>query len=293
MAVEKFKPIVWSEKLQKDLDRELVAYENTNHDFEGSASKLGDTVKILGTGHVTLRNWDDGKMHILSDPEELETNSQFLTVNKYVDFNFGIDDLDKAQAEYGGKLMSDAMSDAKTQIACVQDAFILGMIADNKNKNGKNVKVVDYSSTGVSINEADTNYILDAIDKAYLQLLEADVTRNTQVTMIVPPTFTMRLKRAYVDLDTNNSEMLKNGRVGRYGGITIKESNNVHFTTSGSNRIFDIPIMTNKALAFVKPMIHMESYRTEKGFTDAVKGYALYDGKIVRPEQVINLKVKL
>ena len=287
MALEKFKPIVWSEKLQKDLDRELVAYENTNHDFEGSASKLGDVVKILGTGHVTLRKWEDGKMHVLKDPEELETNSVLMPVKKYVDFNFGVDDLDKAQAEYGGKLMSDAMSDAKTQIACVQDSFILGMVQD------KNIAIADYSTTGVSISESDSNYILDAIDNAYLKLLENDVTRSTGVTMIVPPTFTMRLKRAYVDLDTNNSEMLKNGRVGRYGGITIKESNNVSFTGTGSNRVFNIPIMTNKALAFVKPMIHMESYRTEKGFTDAVKGYALYDGKVIRPQEIINLKVKM
>lgn len=287
MSLEKFKQIVWSEKLQKDLEKELVAYENTNHDFEGSAKKLGDVIKILGTGHVSLRNWTDGKMHVLKEPEELETNSVLMPVKKYIDFNFGIDDLDKAQAEYGGKLMSDAMSDAKTQIACVQDSFILSLATD------KNIEVKDYSSTGVSVSEADSNYILDAIDIAYQHLLENDVTRSTGVTMIVPPAFTRRLKRAYVELDTNNSEMLKNGRVGRYGGITIKESNNVHFTTSGSDRIFDIPIMTNKAIAFVKPYIHMEAYRTEKGFTDAVKGYALYDGKVIRPKEIVNLKVKL
>ena len=44
--------------------------------------------------------------------------------------------------------------------------------------------------------------------------------------------------------------------------------------------------------AFVNPLTHTEAYRPEKSFADAVKGYALFDGKVVRPKEIINVNVK-
>ena len=82
--------------------------------------------------------------------------------------------------------------------------------------------------------------------------------------------------------------MLRNGRIGRYSGIVIKESNNVFNDGTYDN----IQIKTNNAISFVKPYIHLEAYRPEGNFSDAVKGYSLYDGKVTRPKEIINLKVK-
>ena len=52
-----------------------------------------------------------------------------------------------------------------------------------------------------------------------------------------------------------------------------------------------IQIKTDKAIAFVNPMTHTEAYRPESSFSDAVKGFVLYGGKIVRPKEMINLNV--
>ena len=98
----------------------------------------------------------------------------------------------------------------------------------------------------------------------------------------------MMVKQAYVHLDTNNSEMMKNGRVGKYGGMILKESNNVY--NDGTHDY--IQVKTNRAISFVNPYVHMEPYRPEGYFADAVKGYAIYDGKVTRPKEIVTLKAK-
>ena len=53
-----------------------------------------------------------------------------------------------------------------------------------------------------------------------------------------------------------------------------------------------ITVHTDKAVAFVNPMTHVEAYRPEKGFSDAVKGFVLYQAKIVRPKELVVLNCK-
>lgn len=276
MSFNKFKPVVWATQFEKDLEKALVFYENCNHQYEGLAKEPGDSVKILGIGRPSTRTHTDGKLHDLDAPEEIKGSSMTMPINIVTDFNFYVDDLDKRQSEGGGGLLSEYMSEAKDVVAEAQDAYIA------KFANDKNIKVIGGEEA------ISKDNILDFIDKAYLQLLKNDVKRTTTVTLTVSPQFTMILKRAYVDLDTNNSEMLKNGRVGRYGGIILKESNQCY-----ADKDFEyFQLKTNKAISFVKPYIHLEPYRPESNFSDAVKGYALYDGKVTRPKEMIGLKVK-
>lgn len=66
-------------------------------------------------------------------------------------------------------------------------------------------------------------------------------------------------------------------------------SNNVKKGANGESLIM---VRTQRAVAFVKPMTHTEAYRPEKGFADAVKGFILFDGKIVRPKEMFVMNVK-
>ena len=276
MSFDKFKPVVWASQLEEDLEKSLVFYENCNHQYEGLAKEPGDSVKILGIGRPSTRTWNDGKLHDLDKPEEIQGVSMTLPIKHVTDFNFYVDDLDKRQAEGGKGLLSQYMAEAKDVIAEQQDAFIAAFA------NDKNIA----KETATEAISKDN--ILDFIDKAYLKLLKNDVKRTTDVTLTVSPQFTMILKRAYVELDTDNSEMLRNGRVGRYSNIIIKESNQC--LTDNTYEYFQLK--TNKAISFVKPYLHLEPYRPEGNFSDAVKGYSLYDGKVTRPKEIIGLKVK-
>ena len=289
MALEKFIPEIWAKQFDKELERQLVFYENCNHKYEGMAKQPGDTVKILGLGMPTLTSYNDGKLHAVPTPEAIEDLSQTMPIRQIEEFAFYVDDLEKRQAEGGSGLLGEYMSQVKYAVANKQDAFIAGLVADPavvQAFNSAPTVVVGTASAG------EMN-ILDAIDEGLLKLLENDVQRTTEITLTAPPAFIQKLKRAYVELDTDNSAMMANGRVGKYGGIIIKESNNCYKTGAANSKVTHIQLKTNNAIAFVKPYLHLESYRPQGYFQDAVKGYSLYDGKVVRPKEIIDLNVKL
>lgn len=75
-----------------------------------------------------------------------------------------------------------------------------------------------------------------------------------------------------------------------YGKVVIKLSNNVKKTDDGGTD--NIMIRTQRAVAFAKPLTHTEPYRPEKKFADAVKGFILFDAKVVRPKEIYNINVK-
>lgn len=280
MAFQKFKPEVWSAKFMEDLDKTLVFKENCNHTYEGDARKPGDGVRILGLGDVTIGAWHHGKLETLAQAEEVTGHSIYMPINEIRHFNFEVgDDLDRAQAQGGSGLMGKFTTKAKDAMADEIDQFIAKLHVDNCDK-------ATNAATQITANN-----ILDAIDNAYLKLLENNVSRSTKVTLTAPPWFIMTLKRAYVELDTDNSAMLANGRVGRYGGIILKESNNVYHATESNNDVYHIQLKTDEAIAFVNPYTHMEGYRPDLTFTDCVKGYTLFDGMVVAPKQVVDLNV--
>ena len=131
--------------------------------------------------------------------------------------------------------------------------------------------------------------VLSVLDDAIEKLQENDVSMSSGITVTVSPRFYKLFKQAYIGKDSANSEMLKNGKVAMYGNVTVKLSNNVAKTSDGAED--NIMIRTKRAIAFVNPLTHTEAYRPESSFADAVKGYVLFDGKVVRPKEIINIKV--
>lgn len=294
MAFQKFKPEVWSAKFMEDLDKTLVFKENCNHSYEGDAKKPGDGIRILGLGDVQIGSWHHGKLETLPSAQKVNGNSIYMPINEIRYFNFLVGDLDKAQAQGGSGLMGKYSSKAKDGMADHIDQFISKLHLDLSGTYAKGA-CEDAFSSNTQISAAGgsgATAILDAIDAAYLKLLENNVSRSTRVTLTAPPWFIMMLKRAYVELDTDNSAMLANGRVGRYGGIILKESNNVfHQTDASSHDVYHIQLKTDDAIAFVNPYTHMEGYRPDQTFEDCVKGYTLFDGMLIAPKQCINLNV--
>lgn len=274
MSWRNFVPMAHAQKILTELETDLVNYEDMNHDYEGVAKEQGDTIKILNAGRPNLDTYTDGKLHALSDPEELQGSSIMLPIMQVAQFNFAVGDIDKAIAK--GNLYETYMSEVKEEIATKQDAYMASLIAH---------KSVPQLKKTTAVTEAN---ILDYLDEALLILREKDVNRNNQIVVTGSPKFVGLLRKAYRDLDTNNSELLKNGYVGKYNSMIIKESNQNH--KSGDYEF--VQVKTRRAIAFVKPYLHLEPYRTEKHFKDAIKGYAIYDGIPVRPKESLSLQVK-
>ena len=127
------------------------------------------------------------------------------------------------------------------------------------------------------------------LDACQAMLYANDVSPATEVEMILPPWLYMLFRQAYQNKDTDNSEYLTNGKVARYGNMTIKMSNNVAMKTSGGHDNYYVQIRTKRAIALAMSEAHTEAYRPETSFSDAVKGFKLYGAKIVRPKELIVL----
>lgn len=277
MSYNNFIPTIWDEAINRELERKHVFVADTNRQYEGDVSKAGDTVRILGIGKPTVSSHitTDGSI-TLDDPEVVEDSSISLLINHVAYFNYMVDDIDKRQAVGG---IMDALSQETSEaLAQEEDVAVSDLSSD--------VEAVKKDALTTSISTAN---VLSYIDAGLEKLYENDVTPDTEITMTVPPWFYMILKQAYVNLDTDNSRMLENGRVGRYGNVIVRMSNNVATNGDGDSLI---QLKTKRAIAFAKPMTHTEPYRPEKKFSDAVKGFILFGTRIVRPKEMIILNCK-
>lgn len=274
MSYANFVPKIWAKAIERELERKLVFAEDCNRQYEGDVKQMGDTVKILGVGKPTITKQKGGSI-ILPDAETVEDTSVEMQINNVAYFNFLVDDIDKRQAV--GGLMDALNAEATQGLAGEMDKDIAALAGT---KDAKKL-YSDYKAV-------NADNVLGTLDLALQMLQENDVPADAKIVATVPPWFLTHLRTAYTKLDTDNSDLLKNGKVGRYNNILIKMSNNVYSTASGSN----IMVRTERAVAFANPLTHTEPYRPEKRFSDAVKGYVLYGTKIVRPKELMILNVK-
>ena len=284
MAYQNFIPTVWNEGIDRELERLCVFAEDCNTNYEGKVTKKGESVTIMGVGKPTIKRiTKDSRNNDIDSPEEIEDTSVIMYINQIAYFNYIVGDIDKAQS--GGNIMGALEEETSEALAQEVDEYIAGFAVDS------NVKKLYDTPVKVVAKETETEgeaYVLDVLDAAIQKLYENEVKSSTKIVVTMSPKFWTLFKKAYIKTDTDNSQILKNGKVAMYGNVTVKMSNSV-YSNSGVDNIM---IRTQRAIAFAKPLTHTEAYRPEKKFADAVKGFILFEAKVVRPKEVININVK-
>lgn len=274
MAYDNFIPEIWSKKIERDLERTCVYAEDCNRQYEGSVKQCGDTVHILGSGKPTIRTLArDNASGSIEGPEEVAGTDVILEIDQIRYFNVMVGDIDKAQSVNG---VLDALTDeANEALANEVDVYIAGKVVEAGHTEAENALTADN--------------ILDVLDNAQQKLYEADVKPTTEVVVVLPPAVYKLFRKAYVTKDTDNSDMMKNGKVAKYANMTVKLSNNVN--KSGST--YNMMMRTKRAVAYAQPLRHVEPYRPEGSFADAVKGFILFGAKVVRPKEMVKVAVTL
>lgn len=276
MAYRNFVPTIWSEQYNRELEKALVFAEDCNRQYEGDVKQAGDTVRILGVGKPTITTTTTATDITLANAENVADTSIPMKIDQVAYYNFKVGDIDKAQSVANGP-MDALMSESAYGVADEMDKYIAKLAADTT--------AVKIDTTATQVTKAN---ILNYVDKGLKKLYENNVAHNSKITLTVSPWFYMLMKQAYVDLDKNNSTMIENGKVGRYGNVVVKMSNNVHKTATESL----IMLRTDKAIAFANPLTHVEPYRPDNSFSDAVKGFVLYGGVLARPKEMVVLNCK-
>lgn len=282
MSYDNFKEKVWAAGIQRELERLHIFADGVNKEYTGVIKNLGDTVRIKNVGKPTITTTnivDSGRDITLSTPEVVPDSAISLVIDHRSTFNFKVDDIDEAQGARG--VMEVLKSETSEGLADAQDKFIADLAKDDPA-----VKI--YSNSGDAWTLTKDN-LFTVVDAAQQMLFEQDVKPSTRLDMIIPPWMNTLFRQSFIKTDTDNSGVLKNGKVGMYGSINLKMSNNVCKDGDGN---YYIQLRTSRAIAFVQQTTHIEPYRPESGFSDALKGFNLWGGRIVRPEQIIVIKCK-
>ena len=277
MSYQNYIPTMWAKTIERELPKNHVFVTDTNQQYEGEVANQGDTVRILGVGKPTVTTQTGGSV-VFTDAETVEDTSVSMVINQIAKFNYQVGDIDKRLAVNG--VMEALQAEATAEMADKQDIAVSALSLD---------KLAVRYTAAASPTTITASNVLATLDGCLQKLYENNVSPKMFISATVTPWFYMLLKQAYTALDTNNTAILENGMVGKYGNVLIRMSNNVSEDGSGNSLI---QIKTNKALAFACPLIKTEAYRPEKGMSDAVKGIALFGAKVVRPKEMIVLNCK-
>ena len=303
MAYETFIPTVWNASFNRELERLHVLAKHCNRDFEGDVKEQGDSVRLLNVGKPTITSLlsSTGKATLqgnISAAEEIANSSMTMPIDQIRYYNYKVGDIDKAQIKNDGKLMaayqketSEALADS-IDVYLGQTVFLTAPLFTNTYSNAtySYIKVTAGASAAAAADAAQNALELldDLIEQAHLH----DIPDSTKLYCNCTPKFWKRLKQAYISVSTNNVKELNGREYITYNNVDIEWSNNVKSYVADTYAAYDIvTLRTERAIAFVHPLTHAEAYRPELGFADAIKGFILFDAKIVRPNEIFQVKV--
>lgn len=275
MALDQFKPEIFAKKIEQELEKALVAREGCNLEYQGDVANAGDSVRIMQLARPTTTTTTDGAPITISSFEALSDSSQTMTILQQTYFAQVLNKSDLAQS-VDGVLEKVAVGGAY-EIADDIDAHILSVASAATKVPTSAVKI-------------DASNVLSKIDDCLEALYKNNVKPSAEIEIIITPRAYKLFRQAYQTLDTNNSGMLKNGQVGTYNGAIVRMSNNI---TTANTGLEDLCIVrTKRAVAFVEQINDTEVLPRYDGFGKVVKGLALYQAKIVQPNEIVVLNVK-
>lgn len=277
MSIDNFIPNLWSGQIQKKLRNELVFGGMVNRRFEGELRRKGDTVTIFTVGETTIKDMvsrkTDGAPREIDAPEGIAITNVSLVVDQEKYFNVGIDDVDAIQRN--ADLFPEYIDSAVYGLKSAMDKHIA-----DKMKKGAGSQLGTTSSP-VELS-ADTIY--NEILKLKVALDRANAPQIGRFLVMPPEAEGMLLAdNRFIYVGTGGNA-LANGKLFKASGFDIAISNDL---TPDSSNVYQIIASNRESTAFVEQILHIEPYRVEKAFSDAVKGLAVYGAKVIKPEHVV------
>lgn len=270
MAVDGFRPEIWSAKILTALRNKLVYASLCNRDYEGSIQAAGDTVHITSIGEVATRAYTE--LTTISW-DEVSDSQQDLLIDQKRYWAIKVDDVEKKQAL---PFLDEATRSAAYGLADNADA---------------SVSAAMYTAVNATANDYGA-FTVDKSDKnAYDLLVELRTILNRDNTpmdgrwCVVPPEMyaVLLLDGRFIDASASGDggQALRSGFVGRAAGFDIYESNQTPDPTSGT---YAVLAGHPSATAYADQILQTEAMRLEDYFADGVRGLHVFGRKVVRAE---------
>lgn len=271
MAVANFKKQVWSSKIQHQLETITSLKDHCDFQFEGEV-KQAERIKILGVVRPTIRTYVPGTALVR---EGANDNAQYMDIDQFRYFDFEVDDVEKAQSQKG--LIEALSKEATLGLSEEADAYVASLVVTDK------ANLNSAASTDIS---TVTDGGISLIEGGFATLYGNNCKPSDTFHLEITPEWYTILRPEIITLDTNNSEIIKKGYVGKYGNALISIENMLGTWNDGTRDTKLAMLRTNKAIAFAGQIDKVEAYRPHDAFSDAIKGLYVFGSKIVRPEQI-------
>lgn len=273
MALDQFKPQLWSRRFIVNVDKALVFKNVVDTTYEGEI-QYGNVLKINEIGDITVSDYGSADISY----QDIDDAQRELVIDQRKYFAYNIDDVDAAQSNVS--VMDGAMRKAAHAVGNTIDTFIAGKYTEAGIKDATNLGTSPTS--GLSLYASSMPGLLTHMMR---KLKEANAIG--QPWCVAPPWFMQLLRFAQItttgntSFDSPNAPGLTSDAV--YGmGFNFYESNNVVVTSTYSNIMFG----TSDAIAYAGQVSKIEGLRLEKRFADAMRGLYVYGAKVVRPDHL-------
>lgn len=306
MAYDTFIPTIWNEALNRELKPKYKLAQHTNREYDGDVKQAGDSVRILNVGRPTIYSTTtDSKetFHTnISGPEMIDNSSITLQVKQIRYFNYYVGDIDKWQMLNDGKVMAAYRAETTDALANEVDVYLGQTIfvgADvpvitNAYSDATYGYIKATAGDSAAVQAGAAQNVLELLDEVVLKARQNNIPDSTPLYVEGTPKFFGLVRRALAKFLTDNVKTVEGREYVEYNNLRISWSNNVKTVAavdSGNAYYEYVTVRTDRAVAYVHPLTHSEPYRPEGGFSDAIKGYIVFDAMVVRPKEIFNIKV--
>jgi hypothetical protein len=295
-----FIPEIWSGKLVEKFYAATVLGAIANTDYEGEIRNQGDLVNIRTRPTITISDYEVNQDLTVQRPSSTPTS---LLIDKGKYFNLALDDVMEIQSDID--LLSTWAEDASEQMKIAVDTDVLGALSsvtdtdisdlnksDNSGAISGDINLGDYGGpvyvnaasqgTGIGNDNSNDRAIIDFITDMGQVLDEQNIPESGR-WLIIPAWLAARIKRSELkdaSLSGDGTSILRNGRLGMIDRFTIYLSN-LLLPLGGYADEWPLLFGTNAALTFASQFTKMETIRSERSFSNLLRGLQIYGYKVV------------
>ncbi len=265
----------------------------SNTDYEGQIKAMGDTVIIRGLPEVAINNYVKGQNLTY---EYMSPSAVELYINKGKYYAVEAPKVDQVQSDIAFLSKWAAHASEKLKIAVDRDCIgRLAAAAHAKNAGqyaGKISGNINLGYTSNPISLTNTN-ILGMLLQCVQVLAEQDidVSNPGKIWAVVPAWVATRIQTSLLkdaSLSGDGVSMMRNGRLGIIGNLTIYQSNNI---LPDSSNNFHIIVGHKDCYTFASQLTESETLKNPNDFGDLLRGLQVYGDKVVKSEGIVDLYV--
>ncbi len=285
-----FIPQIWSGKLVEKFYAATVLAAISNTDYEGEIKNFGDTVNIRTRPTIVISDYQVDQDLSVQRPS---SNLVVLQINNGKYFNVALDDVMEVQSDID--LMNIWAQDAAEQMKIAVDTSVLSYLSTTTDIAATNyggaagaiTAAINLGTTAapitVSSNPATANtYVLNFITQAGQVLDEANIPESGR-WMVIPSWMASLIKQSDLrnaSIAGDMTSILRNGRLGEIDRFTLYYSNLLP-TGDTSGTAYAVFFGVPAALTFAAQFTKMETIRSERSFSNLVRGLQVYGFKVV------------